>query len=82
MIIIQIIFQTPRLILRQFTEDDAPLILQLNNDPEIVKYEPVLETEEQAKKLSLILSYLNIKTTWTVGPYIQKLIWILLAGAV
>jgi [ribosomal protein S5]-alanine N-acetyltransferase len=50
-----IVFQTPRLILRRFTEADAPLILQLNSDPEIVKYvhEPVLETQEQAKKILL-----------------------------
>ena len=49
----QIIFETPRLLLRQFTENDAPLILQLNSDPEIVKYihEPVLKTEEQARKI-------------------------------
>ena len=49
----QIIFETPRLILGQFTEDDAGLILDLNSYPEIVKYvhEPVLITEEQAKKI-------------------------------
>ena len=49
----QIVFETPRLILGQFTEADAPLILQLNSDPEIVKYvhEPVLLTEAQAKKI-------------------------------
>ncbi len=49
----QIIFETPRLKLGQFTDADAPLILQLNSDPEIVKYvhEPVLSTEEQAKKI-------------------------------
>ena len=48
-----IVFETPRLILGQFTEHDAPLILRLNSDPEIVKYvhEPVLTTEEQAKKI-------------------------------
>lgn len=48
-----IIFQTPRLILRQFTEADAPLILSLNSDPEIVKYvhEPTLKSEEQAEKI-------------------------------
>ena len=46
-----IIFETPRLILRQFTKADAPLIFQLNSDPKIVKYvhEPVLEREEQAQ---------------------------------
>ena len=49
----QIVFETPRLILGQFIEADAPLILQLNSDPEIVKYvhEPVLTTLEQAKKI-------------------------------
>jgi len=49
----QIIFETRRLILGQFTEDDARLILDLNSDPEIVKYvhEPVLTTDDQAKKI-------------------------------
>jgi RimJ/RimL family protein N-acetyltransferase len=67
-----IVFETPRLILRQFTEDDAPLILQLNSDPEIVKYvhEPVLTTEEQAKKLLSILFYLNTKKIWDGGQRI------------
>lgn len=48
-----IIFKTPRLILRQFTEADAPLILSLNSDPVILKYlhEPTLETIEQAEKV-------------------------------
>jgi [ribosomal protein S5]-alanine N-acetyltransferase len=50
-----IVFETPRLILGQFTEDDASLILQLNSDPEVVKYvhEPVLTSEEQAEKILL-----------------------------
>lgn len=49
----QTIFDTPRLLLRQFTVDDAPLILELNSDPEVIKYvhEPLLTTEEQAKKV-------------------------------
>jgi len=49
----KIVFETPRLLLRQFTEDDAPLILDLNSDPEIVKYvhELPLKTEEQARKI-------------------------------
>jgi [ribosomal protein S5]-alanine N-acetyltransferase len=48
-----VIFETPRLFLRRFTEADAPLIYKLNSDPEIVKYvhEPVLENEAQAKKV-------------------------------
>ena len=46
-----IVFETPRLILGRFTEEDAPLILQLNSDPDIVKYvhEPVLSSQEEAK---------------------------------
>lgn len=48
-----IIFETDRLILRRFTEDDAVLLLKLNNDPEVLKYlhEPVLESEEKAKEI-------------------------------
>ena len=66
-----IIFETPRLILRQFTEDDPPLILQLNSDPEIVKYvhEPTLQTEEQAKKIiidTILPQYKNNLGRWAI----------------
>lgn len=66
-----IIFQTSRLILRQFTEDDAPLILQLNSDPEVVKYvhEPLLKTEEDAGKIirDIILpQYKNQFGRWAI----------------
>ena len=66
-----IIFQTPRLILRQFTEADTPLILGLNSDPEIVKYvhEPTLKTIEEAKKilLDIILpQYKNNLGRWAI----------------
>lgn len=65
------IFETPRLFLRRFTEADAPLILQLNSDPEIVKYvhEPVLEKEEQAENiiLNIILpQYENSLGRWAI----------------
>ena len=54
-----IMFETPRLILRRFTEEDAALILQLNSDPDVVKYvhERVLQTEEEAREIivSIIL---------------------------
>ena len=48
-----VVFETPRLFLRRFTEADAPLIYKLNSDPEVVKYvhEPVLENEAQAKDI-------------------------------
>ncbi|MEP7238419.1 MAG: GNAT family N-acetyltransferase [Ferruginibacter sp.] len=67
----QIILQTPHLILRQFTEADAPLILALNGDPEIVKYvhEPTLQTEAQAEKilLDIILpQYKNKLGRWAI----------------
>ena len=67
----KIIFQTPRLILRQFTEADTPLILELNSDTEVVKYlhEPTLKTEEQAKNilLDIILpQYKNNLGRWAI----------------
>ena len=67
----QIIFQTPRLNLRQFTEADASLILSLNSDPEIVKYvhEPILKTEGQAEKIlqDIILpQYKNNLGRWAI----------------
>ena len=48
-----VIFETPRLFLRRFTEEDARLIYKLNSDPDIVKYvhEPVLDNEVQAKEI-------------------------------
>jgi len=66
-----IIFQTPRLILREFTEADAPLVLALNSDPEIVKYvhEPTLKTIEQAEKIitDIILpQYKNKLGRWAI----------------
>lgn len=49
----KIILETPRLLLRQFTLDDAALLLQLNSDPEVLKYlhEPILQDEAQAKEI-------------------------------
>ena len=49
----QILFETTRLIFRRFTEADAALILQLNSDPEVLKYlhEPVLQDLEHARKI-------------------------------
>ena len=66
-----IILQTPRLLLRQFTLADAPLIQQLNSDPEVLKYlhEPLLETEEQALQVlqNIILpQYKNNLGRWAI----------------
>lgn len=48
-----IIFETPRLILRRFTKKDCSLLLELNSNPEVVKYlhEPILHSTEQALKI-------------------------------
>ena len=48
-----IIFQTTRLYLRQFTLEDAGLLLQLNSDPEVLKYlhEPLMRDEAHAKEI-------------------------------
>jgi RimJ/RimL family protein N-acetyltransferase len=66
-----IIFETPRLILSRFTEADAPLLLQLNSDPEIVKYvhERPLQTEEEARIIiiNIILpQYKNNLGRWAI----------------
>lgn len=71
----QIIFTTPRLYLRKFTVEDAPLILQLNSDPEVVKYvhEPVIENISQAKEIieKIILpQYQNNLGRWAL--YIRE----------
>ena len=67
----KIIFETPRLVLRRFTIKDSSLILQLNSDPEVVKYvhEPLLESEEQAKNIitTIILpQYQNNLGRWAM----------------
>ncbi len=48
-----IILQTPRLVLRRFTLDDTGLILQLNSDPEVLKYlhEPPVKDKVHAKEI-------------------------------
>ena len=72
----QIILQTPRLILRQFTDADAPLILQLNSDPDVVKYvmSPYGKQKKKQKKFLSILFYRNTGIISAGGPFIQKII--------
>ncbi len=47
------ILETPRLVLRQFTEADAGLVLALNSEEETVKYlhEPLLKTVADASNI-------------------------------
>jgi RimJ/RimL family protein N-acetyltransferase len=49
----EVIFETSRLLLRQFTLEDAPILLQLNSDPEVLKYlhEPLLQDEAHAETI-------------------------------
>jgi len=53
-----ILFDTPRLIFREFNETDAHLVYELNSDPQVTKYlhEPIV-SEELAKEVlhSIIL---------------------------
>ncbi len=48
-----IVLETPRLILRRFTEADASLVLKLNSDEDVLKYlhEPVLKDENHARQI-------------------------------
>ena len=66
-----IILETPRLILRQFTEADALAIKQLNSEPGVLKYvpEPIPASEEAALKIivDIILpQYKNNLGRWAV----------------
>lgn len=66
-----LVLQTPRLILCRFTENDAPLIFELNSDPEVVKYvhEPVLKNEADARKIlieNILPQYKNNLGRWAV----------------
>ncbi len=66
-----IILETPRLFLRQFTEADASLIRQLNSEPGVLQYipEPVPESDERARQIiaDIILpQYKNNLGRWAV----------------
>jgi [ribosomal protein S5]-alanine N-acetyltransferase len=51
--IMQIILQTPRLLLRHITETDAPLVYALNTSPGVLQYvhEPTLKDEADALRV-------------------------------
>jgi [ribosomal protein S5]-alanine N-acetyltransferase len=66
-----IVFETSRLLLRQFTSADASLVQQLNSNPNVLKYldEPPLETVEQALRIlnTIILpQYKNNLGRWAI----------------
>jgi [ribosomal protein S5]-alanine N-acetyltransferase len=65
------ILTTPRLYLRQFTLDDAPLMLALNSDVEVLKYVhelPLQNLEEAAKVIQerILPQYPNNLGRWAV----------------
>lgn len=67
----QIILETERLYLRQFTEADAHLIYHLNTQPGVLQYvpEPILTSAEHAKEviINIILpQYKNRLGRWAV----------------
>lgn len=79
-----IVFETPRLILRQFTEDDARLIFELNSEPEVVKFihEPVMTSQEQAVKVITDSILPQYKNNLGGGQPIQRITWNLSVGVV
>ncbi len=52
-----VIIETDRLLLRTFTEDDAPLIYELNKDPEVTRYtcDPMLDLPHAKKVLEEVI---------------------------
>lgn len=67
----QIILETKRVYLRQFTEADAPLIYHLNTQPGVLKYvpEPILTSVDHAREviINIILpQYKNRLGRWAV----------------
>ena len=52
----KIILETPRLYLREFTIADAPLVQQLNNDPDVLKYLHQAPIENVQQALTVILT--------------------------
>ena len=49
----KVIFETDRLLLRQFTLEDVTILLELNSDPVVLKYlhEPLLQDEAHAETI-------------------------------
>ena len=52
-----VIIETERLLLRKFTERDAPLLYELNLDPEVIRYthDPLTDVEHARKMLTEVI---------------------------
>ena len=67
----KIILETTRLFLREFTKADAPLILQLNNDPNVLKYLHEARIHNEQEALTVLLTvilpqYKNHLGRWAI----------------
>ena len=53
----KIVIETQRLLLRTFTSDDAPLIFELNLDPEVIRYtlDPIRDIEHARQVLDKVI---------------------------
>ena len=52
-----VVIETDRLLLRRFTEHDAPLLYELNLDPEVIRYthDPMSDVEQARKLLTEVI---------------------------
>jgi hypothetical protein len=52
-----IVIETDRLLLRKFTEDEAPLLYELNLDPDMIRYthDPLADVEDAKKLLNEVI---------------------------
>ena len=52
-----VVIETDRLSIRRFTEDDAPLLYELNLDPEVIRYthDPMTSVEHAKKVLNEVI---------------------------
>jgi [ribosomal protein S5]-alanine N-acetyltransferase len=65
-----VLFQSTRLLFRQFTLDDAQLLVDLNSDPEVMKYlhepETTMENAPQVLRDIILPQYENGLGRWAV----------------
>jgi RimJ/RimL family protein N-acetyltransferase len=52
-----VVIETGRLLLRKFTENDAPVLFELNLDPDVIRYthDPLTDVEHARKVLAEVI---------------------------
>jgi RimJ/RimL family protein N-acetyltransferase len=67
-----VVIETDRLLFRKFTEDDAPLLYELNLDPEVVRYTHgrLNDIEVARKILNEVILPQYFYTIMAAGPFI------------